>query len=344
MPKDKTNNSSNNRNNMLSFFKGIGCMGVVFIHVTFPGCFGQVISKLFQFAVPIFFMISGYYALGRTVDTIKYRMKKICKILFYGIVLFAIYNILSCLKNGNLLEWLMAHCTFLTLIKCVVFCYIDFATPLWYLIALIQTYLLWLIVIRKKKEETIMKMLPMLFVFQFLQVIICETNNYEWFLKINFLTRALPWFLTGYFVCSIEKNGLKYKDWVILIAVLFGIVITLMPMLLKTKIDFSCIGLFFYSTALFLYGVKHPKLSLAGGIRFVGDRLSVYVYVLHVIIANLIRIGLNLFLIDVSGEIILFIFPVITLIFTLIISAILYSLRNDYIEKIKMKGKNGAYN
>lgn len=43
------------RNYSLDFLKGIGCIGVVFIHIFFPGVFGRIIMKISQFAVPVFF-------------------------------------------------------------------------------------------------------------------------------------------------------------------------------------------------------------------------------------------------------------------------------------------------
>ena len=49
------------RNRCLDFMKGLACIGVVFMHCSFPYPYGQVISFVFKFAVPIFFMVSGYY-------------------------------------------------------------------------------------------------------------------------------------------------------------------------------------------------------------------------------------------------------------------------------------------
>ena len=50
-----TNQPTNQRNYFLNFLKGIGCIGVVFIHIRFQGEFGRAIHKLAQFAVPVFF-------------------------------------------------------------------------------------------------------------------------------------------------------------------------------------------------------------------------------------------------------------------------------------------------
>lgn len=42
------------RNSLLNFFKGIGCVGVVWIHVMFSGAAGRAVSTLAAFAVPLF--------------------------------------------------------------------------------------------------------------------------------------------------------------------------------------------------------------------------------------------------------------------------------------------------
>jgi len=47
------------RNNCLNILKCIACIGVVFIHIAFPGIFGRVIQVFAAFAVPLFLMIAG---------------------------------------------------------------------------------------------------------------------------------------------------------------------------------------------------------------------------------------------------------------------------------------------
>ena len=52
-------------NNKLNFLKCFACIGVVFIHITFPGRFGEIVRLGADYAVPVFFMIAGYYAWGK---------------------------------------------------------------------------------------------------------------------------------------------------------------------------------------------------------------------------------------------------------------------------------------
>ena len=44
------------RNEKLNLLKRVACIGVVFIHVTFPGVFGQIVGDAAGFAVPVFLM------------------------------------------------------------------------------------------------------------------------------------------------------------------------------------------------------------------------------------------------------------------------------------------------
>ena len=74
------------RNECLNLLKCAACFGVVFIHVPFPGYLGDVIKSLSMFAVPLFYMIAGYYSYGCDYEKIKRRFIKICKIFVFGYV------------------------------------------------------------------------------------------------------------------------------------------------------------------------------------------------------------------------------------------------------------------
>ena len=50
------------RNYSLDALKLVASFFVVFIHVSFGGVFGEVIKALAGFAVPIFFLTSGYFS------------------------------------------------------------------------------------------------------------------------------------------------------------------------------------------------------------------------------------------------------------------------------------------
>ena len=142
------------RNRCLNFLKGIACIGVVFIHVRFPGVTGVVVSRLSQFAVPLFFMIAGYYAFGCDENVVKRRLIKILKILTVGYLIYFAWGFGTSVLKGNGLEWLASNYGWNTWVKLIVFC-----TPspipvhLWYLIAMAEVYLLWFFIVQRKKRK-----------------------------------------------------------------------------------------------------------------------------------------------------------------------------------------------
>ena len=71
----------------LNLLKGLGCMAIVIAHFTsymWPEPIGPIIPKAAGFGVPIFLMISGYYAFGKDSDVIKRRLIKIIKIFLFA--------------------------------------------------------------------------------------------------------------------------------------------------------------------------------------------------------------------------------------------------------------------
>ena len=48
-------------NKCLNFAKGVACILVVFIHCQFPPPVGRYVISIARAAVPLFFMVSGYF-------------------------------------------------------------------------------------------------------------------------------------------------------------------------------------------------------------------------------------------------------------------------------------------
>ena len=324
-----------NRNQFLDFLKGLGCIGVVFIHIRFPGVMGQVISKVSQFAVPVFFMITGYYALECPHTIIKRRLIKTLGIFFYGYFFFLIYSIAFALKNGVLVDWLKANYTWKALVKSVFFCTIDFAIPLWYLIAMLETYILWYFAVKSKRQKQLVDMMPMLFALQIVLTVVCETNDFAWFWKINFLTQALPWFLFGYYVHGHEKEEIwmKRHGKVLAVCAAVGCIAAIVPVVLDMPFDFSCIGILFYSASLFLIAVYYYDMPIYEPIAYIGNKLSRNVYIFHVLVAGGLSFGFHHILnIDVEGDFFKWTKPIMTVAATIILSWMIYSV-SLYLQK-----------
>lgn len=322
-------------NKSINFFKGILCIGVIFIHIPFPGTFGLILKKIFSCAVPFFAMIAGYYAYKKDIKTIIRRTKKISFYLIFSYLLYFILNIVINIFKGNLYKWLFTSVlNVYAIAKMIFFCYVDFALPLWYLIAMLETYLIWIIVIKLKKEKSFLKFMPILFLVQIISVIYCESFSLSWYIKINFITRLLPWFLLGYHInyYSIQEK-INIKKVHMFIGIIIGLIINILPTVINSKIDFSCIGYILTTPLLFCFCIKNNH-SIMKSIEYIGKRLSLYIYIFHLIIFQVISFLLfNIMKIDENNSIVSLLIPCIVCIITILFCFIFEHIKQKYIEK-----------
>ena len=66
---------------------------VVFIHCIFPGNFGIGLKALARFAVPFFFMCSGFFLYGNTPKSILKKAFHILKLFLSTALIYLIVNI-----------------------------------------------------------------------------------------------------------------------------------------------------------------------------------------------------------------------------------------------------------
>lgn len=275
----------------LSFLKCFACIGVLFIHILFPGRTGEVVSFGSTYAVPCFFMIAGYYAFGANTATIKRRLFKILKIFLIGYLSYFSYFFIYSLANNELSVWLGENFDLFTPAKYICFCTIEFAIHLWYLISMAEVYLMWFFVVKKKKEAFFLKLIPVVFLLQIALTIYCETNDLEWFWKINFITRALPWFLLGYYLHTDKSEKCrKLSNVVLVMLAVVGFVIAVFPFFVNYPVKFNVIGYIPYAFALFTMTLKNPEKSICKPMEFIGAKLSMYIYLFHNLIDEIYRL------------------------------------------------------
>lgn len=71
----------------LDFLKGIAACFVVFMHVKYPGLFGDYVARVGTFAVPVFFMTSGYFSHNATRAKTLKSLKRTLTYLFVAYLL-----------------------------------------------------------------------------------------------------------------------------------------------------------------------------------------------------------------------------------------------------------------
>ena len=266
----------------LNFLKGIACISVVFIHFTFPGQIGQIIDYASKYAVPVFLMITGYYAYGSKSETIGHRAFKLFRMLCIGYFLFFAVNFAGALVRNQGHDWLNTYFSWKTPVEYLIFCTIEFALPLWYLIAMIESYFVWYFVVKHKKEQAVLKLLPVLFLFRAILDFCCDIMHMPWIFTINFAASALNWFLLGYVLRTDKMDNFRNtKAFNLILMTIIGLVFVIAPVLFNLSFTFSIAGLLPYSLGLFTLFLRNENQSICKSIEYIGEKLSLYIYILH---------------------------------------------------------------
>lgn len=268
------------RNYSLDALKLVASFFVVFIHVSFGGAFGEVIKALAGFAVPIFFLTSGYFSYNVIQHSdFNKIVKRIKSVLLIFVMAFVLYSILYIALNGinSFLSFFAIRDTY---IKFVFFNNFEntFFTPLWFLPALIYCYLIALLLMRLK----LTRVLPLGMVFFVAQVVLSGVmmKRYQMsdvFVR-NFLIAGLPYFSAGYYIrlhkdffCKIGKKPM-----------LFTLVASLaLFFVLHFTIDLAEVAVIGVAISLFVLSVQGSLCVKQEGWQLVLQKASLYIYILH---------------------------------------------------------------
>lgn len=144
------------RNQAMECFKMIAAVLVVILHVPFPGKWGGIVTCLANFAVPVFFAITGYFNYGADCKTLTRRLKHLLKL--YLVVIAASYfcgAVLTELQGGSTIAFLRTYTPDLEeLVRWIVVHQDPRNGQLWYLTSACFCYLvLWLYVSFFGKSE-----------------------------------------------------------------------------------------------------------------------------------------------------------------------------------------------
>ncbi len=204
-------------NQTLYSLRALACVGVVLIHAPLPGLPGTLAITLSRWAVPFFFLTSGYFAFGAGRATIRRRGRKTARLCLGW---FAGY----CALNIGLLAW---EGRFADLVGSIgdpgnwaLFLMCNWATPfagcghLWYLFAMSYVYLVVFAILGRLDVGRLAHLVPVAvlaalvvdWVFQAANVL--EGLGLTNVLWRNWLLEGLPMFLTGWWIAWRRSTAL----------------------------------------------------------------------------------------------------------------------------------------
>lgn len=278
------------RSKNIDILKAVCAFLVVCIHINFPGTFGEYVNILATIAVPIFFMITGYYY-NKTVEKGKemYQIKKIAFLLIFTILIYYSYNILIRIFNGkDVIEYINNIINIKSLIKFILFNDVAGIGHAWYLSSILYTLIIFKFVNYKKHEKVLNCFLIISFV---LQVILAKYSKLifgmeiPYYLRRNFLLIAIPYFYLGIFINN-NKDKIKLSNnKLIILAILFAIMVFIekhvLDIIEKNTSSSYYIGTLILPVIIFIYAIRVRECKKGRIFSTIGKKFSTSIYIIH---------------------------------------------------------------
>lgn len=284
------------RNYSLDIFKLFASFFVIIIHCSNGLPNHDYLVAPARFAVPAFFMISGWYSYNIITNgnygKILKRILNLLRLFIIAEIVYIIYSMYYDLTRGlKFSEWIIKIFNEDAVRRFFLFNYTQPFGGLWFLAALIYVYIAALVVMKLNKPQLFTVFAFIMAVFLIAQPFIPEDEPL-WHTR-NFVTMGLPLFSIGFLMKKHEKTLLKIKapSAAVLTAAGFGITYAEM-FILKKLCGRAAFEIYAGSVIIAVFGIiLSMKLSFSKKSLFtelLGDATT-YIYIFHMLIYNITR-------------------------------------------------------
>lgn len=270
---------------------------IVCIHVPFPGKVGAYFTTLTRVAVPVFFMITGYFY----SDTVarhkeKHQIKKIGGLIIEANMIFFIWNIaLNVLRRENIVAYIRSIFTGKNIIEFLALNESPLAGHLWYLGAILYVLVIVLLVDKLDCRKLLYYLTPVLLIVDLMfgkYSLLIFHQEFPYILVRNFLCVGIPYFCIGNLIrekrCS-EKWNRKMLQVLIVVFTITSLAerFVLVSAGLNATRD-HYLSTTFLAICLFVYALKsnwHNK-----ELTVIGRKYSTWLYIIHPIFITVFSI------------------------------------------------------
>lgn len=319
----KDNLDKKSINYSLNFIKFIAIIAVICIHcqLNYIGTKGLVINALSRFAVPIFFLISGFfsYYANNSQAMIKYRNRiiRLVKLFVIGNILYLGFDIYTCKISD--FSSIVSVFDLNHLFNYIFLDVSPWGVHLWFILALIYCYVLYYILTKINiSPQSLYKYVPILVLFAlFLGEFTQKMGiNFPIGYYRNFLFMGLPFFTLGFFLHEKDKILINFSNLSLISLAAFGFLLTILEVLVVGKSDIF-VGTIIFAVSIFIWCIKNPNKLKFGVTEFIGGKLYALIYILHFLIVQCINSNLG------------YLRPIIAFIVAVIVSSIIYIVFNQ---------------
>lgn len=279
------------RNSGIDLLKFFCSFMIICIHSSFPGILGYIITPLARVAVPLFFMITGYYySYTKGQNKELSQIRKIFKLFLGANLLYSLYPILLiCFKKETLTS---VFSTFFSINSLANFVFLNespFGGHLWYLGAILYVLIIVFVFEKKWDRKYLYPLVPLLLLVDLVfgkYSLLFFGQNFPYIIVRNFMFVGLPYFLIGDILYK-YKAKISFKKPEIFSFIF--ICTTLLERFLLGNFNLNAVRDHYISTtflavAVFLVAIKYEnkkQSKLNNAMCFIGAKLSADIYILH---------------------------------------------------------------
>lgn len=276
------------RNNCLDFFKGLSALGVIYVHIMFPGIFGKLMCAVGSCGVLYFFLISGYAANGPKEHICPKLMKRFRRNLLLLLAVIPAYIAASLyelhMDGQSPVYWrvILKRPEFYVRLFLLGDLDLIHGDPLWFMFALLYAYLIFWLINRFGLQKAARIAMPFFLIMRIIMVIYKNTYDKDWHLCSNVLVSALPMMLLGYWIAEKKEKVQALSDKAVILncilsAVCVGITVCVKP----AGFDLSPPFKIWAAACWFVLACKKPQLTIFRPLAKLGRDYSLYIYLLH---------------------------------------------------------------
>lgn len=285
------------RNYLFDFIKGIAALGVILVHFQFPGVLGKVLCSVGVCGVVFFFLVSGYYAYdaddGTACGNLIKRFKRNLVITLVAVAVYSIYTVVEQIALGTFDIWLQNFKDPWLIPRMIFMGDFEFihGDPLWFMPALLYSYLVLYLLHRFRISKYAYIALPLLLLLRIGMETYTNSFGADWHLSGNFLVGGLPVMLLGHYVAYRKERFTEIPFYLTVPFAAFSAVLMFLTVNLPVfGLDVSQIFKIWCAAEFFILALRLPEKKGIAPVGYMGDKLSLYVYLFHYLIGTLISV------------------------------------------------------
>lgn len=317
---------SNNRNSILDFIKLIASFFVVLIHFSFTGILGNIFDALARFAVPFFFAVAGFFSFGAEIKNIKKRIFKILFLYLFASIIYHLYSLFITIYSfgkASFFSYFVKTFSFENFISFLFFNSPFSSDHLWFLLALVYVYLIWLLIIKFCKNDIFIFVLSTFLLV--IHLILGEVLSIFGFqVKIeyvrNFALFGLPFFGFGYLINKHQNKFNNVNFYALILLLVFGCAESVLSNFFLGKNELY-LGSICCCFSLIIIALKHSEKKLNRILTTISST-NTDIYIYHIVIAKSISFILGLIGFPVTNLIFKNFLPIAVCIICIIFSLI----------------------